>query len=39
MALFIVGDDFLAMKIIRETIEIKVFFSRLIKLSMIFGSL
>jgi hypothetical protein len=40
MALFIVGGDFYEnMKIIRETTEIKVFFSNLIKLSMKFGSL
>jgi hypothetical protein len=39
MAVFIVGVDFLAMKLIRETTEIKVFFSSLIKLSMKFGSL
>jgi hypothetical protein len=39
MALFIVGGDFFVMKIIRETTEIKVIFSNLIKLSMKFGSL
>jgi hypothetical protein len=39
MALFIVGGDFFVKKIIRETTEIKVFFSSLIKLSMKFGSL
>jgi hypothetical protein len=39
LALFIVGDDFLAMKIISETTEIKVIFSNLIKLSMKFRSL
>jgi hypothetical protein len=39
MALFIVGGDFFVVKIIRETTEIKVFFSNLIKLSMKFGSL
>jgi hypothetical protein len=39
MALFIVGGDFLAMKIICKTTEIKVFFSNLIKLSMKFGFL
>jgi hypothetical protein len=39
MALFIVGGDFYVMKIIRETTEIKVFFSDLIKISMKFGSL
>jgi hypothetical protein len=39
MALFLVGGDFLAMKMIREFTEIKVFFSNLIKLSMKFGSL
>jgi hypothetical protein len=39
MALFIVGGDFFGMKIIRETTEIKVFFSNLIELSMKFGSL
>jgi hypothetical protein len=39
MALFLVGGDFLAMRKIRETTEIKVFFSSLIKLSMKFGSL
>jgi hypothetical protein len=33
------GGDFFVMKIIRETTEIKVFFSKLIKLSMKFGSL
>jgi hypothetical protein len=37
MALFIVGGNFLAMKIIRETTEIKVFYSSLIKFSMKFG--
>jgi hypothetical protein len=31
MALFIVGGQFFVMKIIRETTEIKVFFSNLIK--------
>jgi hypothetical protein len=36
-ALFIVGDDVLAMKIIRETTEIRVLFSSSIKLSMKFG--
>jgi hypothetical protein len=39
MALFIVGGEFFVMKIIRETTEIQVFFSNLIKLSMKFGSL
>jgi hypothetical protein len=39
MALFIVGGDFLALKIIGETARIKVFLSSLIKLSMEFGSL
>jgi hypothetical protein len=39
MALFIVGGDFFVIKIIRETTEIKVSFSNLIKLSMKFGSL
>jgi hypothetical protein len=39
MALFIVGGDFLAIKIFRETTEIKIYFSNLIKLSMKFGSL
>jgi hypothetical protein len=39
MALLLVGGDFLAMKMIREIAEIKVFFSNLIKLSMKFGSL
>jgi hypothetical protein len=37
MALFIVGVDFLAKKIIRKTTEIKVFSSKLIKLSMKFS--
>jgi hypothetical protein len=35
----IVGGDFFVIKIIRETTEIKVFFSNLIKQSMKFGSL
>jgi hypothetical protein len=39
MTLFIAGGDFLALKIIREITEIKVFFSSLIKLSMRFGPL
>jgi hypothetical protein len=39
MALFLVSGDFLAMKIIHEITEIKIFFSNLIKLSMKFGSL
>jgi hypothetical protein len=39
MALFTVGGDFLSMNKIRETIEIIVFSSSLIKLSMKFGSL
>jgi hypothetical protein len=39
IALFLVGGDFLAMKIIRETPEIKVKFSSPIKLSMKFCSL
>jgi hypothetical protein len=39
MALFTVGGDFFVMKIIRETTEIEVFFSNLVKLSMKFGSL
>jgi hypothetical protein len=39
MALFLVGGDFSAMKIIHETTEIGVFFRILIKLSMKFGSL
>jgi hypothetical protein len=39
MALFTVGGDYFVMKIIRETTEIKVFFSNLIILSMKFGSL
>jgi hypothetical protein len=34
LVLFIVGGDCFVMKIIRETTEIKVFFSNLIKLSM-----
>jgi hypothetical protein len=38
MALFIVAGDFLAMEIMRENTEIKVFFISLIKLSMKFGS-
>jgi hypothetical protein len=37
MPLFIVGGDFFVLKIIRETTEIQVFFSNLIKLSMKFG--
>jgi hypothetical protein len=39
MAFFLVGGGFLNMKIIRETTEIKMFFSKLINLSMKFGSL
>jgi hypothetical protein len=39
MGLLIVGGDFFVMKIIRETTEIKVLFSNLIKLSKKFGSL
>jgi hypothetical protein len=39
MALFIVGGDFLAIKIFRETTERKIHFSSLINLSMKFGSL
>jgi hypothetical protein len=39
MALFIEGGDYLSMKTIRETTEIIVFSSSLIKLSMKFGSL
>jgi hypothetical protein len=39
MALFIVGGDFLVIKIICEITELKVYCSSLIKLSMKFGSL
>jgi hypothetical protein len=39
MALFLVGGDFFDMNIIRKTTEIKVFVSKLIKLSMKFGAL
>jgi hypothetical protein len=36
MDIFMVGSEFLAMKLIRETTEIIVFFSSLFKLSMKF---
>jgi hypothetical protein len=39
MALLKEGGDFLAVKIICETTEMKVLFSSLIKFSMKFGSL
>jgi hypothetical protein len=39
LALFKVGGEFLAFKIIRETTEIKIHFLNLLKLSIKFGSL